>query len=251
VPVPEVRWDGGVRSLAAGQERADGPLVVLLPGLGALGYLVDTLAACGGWARSYLLDVPGFGHRPPRPCPPEVPAIAATVSRWLDLVDGDLPVVLVGHSTAAQAALHVAAERPDRVRALVAMGLTFPPEQRRFPPLARAALRDLPRENVGLVPAVLPYYLRGGADLVRMVRSGQQDRPEEVIEAVRCPTLLVRGVHDTFAHQEWIDRLTAAAPDGWSVTAPGAHTFPFGRGELTAELIARAAHRAGLTSGTA
>ncbi|OLF17200.1 alpha/beta fold hydrolase [Actinophytocola xanthii] len=243
----EVRWDGGVRSLTAGQERETCPLVVLLPGLGAMGYLVDTLAACGRWTSSFLLDVPGFGRRPPRPCPPEVPAIAATVAGWLDLVAGDRPVVLVGHSTAAQAALHVAVDRPGRVRALVLMGPTFPPEQRRFPPLARACLRDLPRENIGLVPAVLPYYLRGGVDLARMVRSAQRDRPEDVIPAVRCPTLLVRGVHDTFAHQEWLDRLTAAARDGWSVTAPGAHTFPFRRGELTGELIARAAHRAGLT----
>jgi pimeloyl-ACP methyl ester carboxylesterase len=245
--VPEVRWDGGVRSLTAGPERADGPLVVLLPGLGALGYLVDTLVACGRWARSCLLDVPGFGHRPPRTCSPEVSDIAATVSRWLDLAAEDRSVVLAGHSTAAQAALHVAVARPDRVRALVLLGPTFPPAQRRFLPLARACLGDLPRENLGLVPAVLPYYLRGGADLVRMVRSAQRDRPEDVITAVGCPTLLIRGVHDTFAPKEWVDHLTATAPDGWSVTAPGAHTFPFHRGELTAELLARAAHRAGLT----
>ncbi|QFZ20197.1 alpha/beta fold hydrolase [Saccharothrix syringae] len=246
-----VRWDGGTRSLEFGDPGADRhggePVVVVVPGLGALGYLVDALAGCAAWSRPFLLDVPGFGHRPPRPCAAEVPAVADAVVRWLDLVVGDRPVVLVGHSTGAQAALHVAALHPGRVGALVLMGPTFPPEQRRFPGLLRNYFRNSRREPPGLLPVTVPYYARGGPrELVRFVRSGQRDRPEQVITGVRCPTLLVRGEHDAFSPRDWVDRLTAAAPDGWSETAPGAHTFPYQHGGATSALIARAARRAGL-----
>jgi pimeloyl-ACP methyl ester carboxylesterase len=124
-----IRWDEvegrRVRSLEAGSGHRSDPPVVIVPGLGALGYLLDTLDGCGAWARSFLVDVPGFGHRPPRPCPPEIPAIARTVTAWITAVP-DAPVVLVGHSTGAQAALHAAVAVPDRVRTLVLIGLTFP-----------------------------------------------------------------------------------------------------------------------------
>ncbi|MFC6088005.1 alpha/beta fold hydrolase [Saccharothrix lopnurensis] len=242
-----VRWDGGVRSLEAGSGREDGPVVVLVPGLGALGYLTDAPAGCGGWARSFLLDLPGFGHRRPRPCAAEVRAVASAAARWLDLVVGDTPVVLVGHSTGAQAALHVAADHPDRVGALVLMGPTFPPEQRRFPALFRAHFRNSRREPPGLVPVTVPYYLRGGPrDLARFVRSAQHDRPEQVITGVRCPTLLVRGEHDAFSPRGWVERLAEAARDGWAETTAGAHTFPHQHGGATSALIARAARRAGM-----
>jgi pimeloyl-ACP methyl ester carboxylesterase len=105
------RWDEvsgrRVRSLEAGWEHTSGPLVVVVPGLGALGYLLDTLAGCAAWARSFLLDVPGFGRRGARACAADVQAVAETVSDWLEEVP-DGPVVLAGHSTGAQAAPHVA-----------------------------------------------------------------------------------------------------------------------------------------------
>ncbi|MGM1060413.1 alpha/beta fold hydrolase [Saccharothrix sp. Mg75] len=237
-----VRWNAGVRSLEKGG--GDGPAVVVVPGLGALGYLVDAVARCGERTRAALLDLPGFGHRPPRPCRPEVEAVAGAAARWLDAAAGDAPVVLVGHSTGAQAAVHVVAQRPDRVASLVLMGPTFPPEQRRFPGLARAYVRNSRREPPGLLPVTWPYYLRGGPRaLARFVRSAQRDRPEEVLAGVRCPVLLLRGEHDAFAPRGWVDRLTAAAPDGRSVTLPGAHTFPYERGAETAALIAEAAGR--------
>ncbi|MFI9008049.1 alpha/beta fold hydrolase [Actinosynnema sp. NPDC053489] len=246
-----VRRDGGVRSLEAGVDRAGSPVVVV-PGLGVLGHLVDTLVASGDRARSFLLDVPGFGHRPPRPCAPEVGAVADAVEGWLDLVLGDERVVLAGHSTGAQAALRVAARRPDRVGALVLMGPTFPPEQRRLPGLVRGCLADLCHEPPVLLPVAAPYYARGGVrGLSRFVRSAQRDEPEQVIRDVRCPTLLVRGERDAFAPRSWLDRLAAAAPDARQVVVPGAHVFQFRRGRLTADLIGEAARRAGLVPGEA
>ncbi|WP_189251788.1 alpha/beta fold hydrolase [Lentzea flava] len=239
------RWHqvagGQVRSLRAGRQHPDHPDVVLVPGLGALGYLVDTLAGCGAWARTHLLDVPGFGHRAARTCPAEVGAVADAVCRWVEEVVG-APVVLVGHSTGAQAALHVAAARPELVRSLVLLGPTFPPEQRAAKGLLRAYVRNSRREPAGLWPATVPDYLRGGpGEIARFIRSAQQDEPERIITEVGCPVLLARGEHDAFAPQPWVDRLADAAPDGRSRVVAGAHTFPFRRGGMTAQLIAGAA----------
>ncbi|PWK82144.1 pimeloyl-ACP methyl ester carboxylesterase [Lentzea atacamensis] len=236
------RWDEvagrKVRSLQAGLQHDGHVDVVLVPGLGALGYLVDTLAGCGAWARAHLLDVPGFGHRASRVCPAEIGAVADAVSGWVKEVVGG-PVVLVGHSTGAQAALHVAAAQPELVRSLVLLGPTFPPEQRAAKGLFRAYVRNSRHEPPGLWPATVPDYLRGGPKaLCRFVRSAQQDEPERVITEVSCPVLLARGEHDAFAPQPWVDRLTAAAPDGRSKEVAGAHTFPFRRGGMTAQLIA-------------
>ncbi|MDG9704644.1 alpha/beta fold hydrolase [Streptomyces sp. DH37] len=243
-----VRWDEAaghrVRSLYTGGNRPRGTQVVMIPGLGALGYLTDTLEGCGAWARSFLLDVPGFGHRQPRACPARIPALAEAVSAWLAAVPRE-PVVLVGHSTGAQIALRVAADHPGRVRSLVLMGPTFPPALRRVPGLLGALPRTLVHESAGEIGATVPYYVRGGMrELLRYVRSALHDAPERTISRVVCPTLVLRGEHDALAPEEWALRLAATAAHGRAETVPGAHNFPYGHGGLTAALIAEAArHR--------
>ncbi|WP_406601984.1 alpha/beta fold hydrolase [Lentzea kristufekii] len=173
-----------VRSLEAGWEHTSGPVVAVVPGLGALGYLKDTVDACAVWARTFLLDVPGFGRRGPQGCPPEVPAIAETVSAWLAQVAGG-PVVLAGHSAGAQAALHVAAAHPDRVSALVLLGPTFPPEQhvlsglvRLHPQLPPRATRSVPGDR-----ALLPARRPEGTRAVRPLRAARRTRARHH----RCP----------------------------------------------------------------
>jgi pimeloyl-ACP methyl ester carboxylesterase len=240
----EVRWDDvngrRVRSLHAGRGAANEPPVVLVPGLGALGYLIDTLHGCSAWTHAALLDVPGFGHQRPRSCAPVLPAIAALTAAWLRSAGGR-PVVLFGHSTGAQVALHAARAAPDRVAALILAGPTFPPSLRTAGPLTRAILQDLRHESPGLVPVNAPYFLRGGpTSLARFIRSGQHDRPERVIMSVACPVTVVRGERDPFCPADWAGELADSAPNGQLVTVPGAHAFPQGRGGLTAAVIAGA-----------
>ncbi|MFI9811482.1 alpha/beta hydrolase [Saccharothrix variisporea] len=151
------RWHDGVRSLTT---RSGSTRVVLVPGLDALGYLEDTLAACGAWSTAHLLDLPGFGHPGPLSCRPEVGAVADAVERWLDAVPGG-PTVVFGHSTGAQVALRVAARRPDLVDALVLGGPTFPPDQRTPLALAGPYVRTTRKEPTALTRVTLPYYLRG------------------------------------------------------------------------------------------
>ncbi|MEU7474636.1 alpha/beta fold hydrolase [Lentzea sp. NPDC042327] len=236
------RWDRvgdrEFRSLTAGHRVGDRPDVVLVPGLGALGYLADTLAGCGAFTRAHLLDVPGFGHRAARVCPAGIGAVARAVCDWVEEVVA-APVVLAGHSTGAQAALHAAAARPELVRSLVLLGPTFPPEQRGLGGLVSGFLRTLPHEPPSVVRGTVPDYLRAGpVEIARFVRSAQRDRPEEVVARVGCPVLVVRGEHDALSPVHWVERLAAAAPDGRAVVVPGAHAFLFHRGGMTAQLIA-------------
>jgi pimeloyl-ACP methyl ester carboxylesterase len=160
-----IRWDivdgRPVRSLEAGRADSISDPVVFVPGLGALGYLLDAFHGCSARSGAFLLDVPGFGHRSPRPCSPTLPDLVRVVTGWLRWVC-DRPVVLCGHSTGAQVALRAAVAAPERVSALVLAGPTFPPALRTWPALAGALLRDLPHEQLGQLPATLPYYRRAG-----------------------------------------------------------------------------------------
>ncbi|MEV4099440.1 alpha/beta hydrolase [Nonomuraea sp. NPDC049649] len=236
------RWDDAagrrVRSLEAGR---GGNTVVLLPGLGAVGYLKDTHAGCASWARTFLLDLPGFGHRPPRPCRAAVEDVAEVTAAWLDTVPGG-PVILAGHSSGAQSALLAAAARPARVRALVLLGPTFPPRHRTLRRVLLPFLRTVLHEPPGVLPATVPYYLRGGPRAVlRCLRTAQADAPEYLLGKIDCPVLIVRGARDHLCPRAWADSLAVIAPWGRSVTVPGAHAFPFQQGGLTAALIAEAA----------
>lgn len=220
------------------------PPVVLVPGLGALGYLVDALEGCGAWTRSFLLDVPGFGHRGPRAVhPPDVSSLAEAVRAWLDVVPR-APVVLAGHSTGAQIACRVAAARPERVRSLVLMSPVFPPAARRVTGLLRVLPGTVAHESPGEIRVTAPYFLRAGRDLHRYLRSALREAPERLVDRVACPVLVVRGEHDALSPQPWVSELAARAPRGRWVTVPGAHNFPYRRGGLTSALIAEAArHR--------
>ena len=212
-----MRWhlvDGRpVRSLTAG---AGGPAVVLVPGLGAVGYLLPMVRACAQWTTVHLLDLPGFGARVTARLPADLPAVSAVLGAWLDEVP-DAPVVLLGHSTGAQAALHAARARPERVRRVVLAGATFPPQSRRLAPLLRRVLATLPHEQPGEVPAVLPYYARGRGRVLDMLCSGLADAPSP--DGVPTP-LVLRGREDHLCPPEWARFLAAGGP---VVELPGGH----------------------------
>src|SRR4051794_41914923 len=85
-----------VRSLVSGSVRPGVPEVVLVPGLGAPGYLLRLLHACGGWTRCRLLDLPGFGSPRTADCPAELDALVPVAAASLD--GGAGPVLVAGHS---------------------------------------------------------------------------------------------------------------------------------------------------------
>jgi pimeloyl-ACP methyl ester carboxylesterase len=210
-----------VRSLAAGQRRAGVPPLVVVPGLGALGYLLPTVRACAGWTEVHLLDLPGFGHPVTAQEPADLASMATVTAGWLE--QRRSPVQLFGHSTGAQAALRAALLAPGRVAHLALGGATFAPEQRSLPPLLAALARTLPHERPAELPAVLPYYLRGlRGGLGQLLRSALADRPEDLVGQVACPLTILRGEHDHLCPRPWAQRLRTR---GRLLELPGGHNF--------------------------
>lgn len=103
----------------------NGPVVVLLHGLGASGRywrLVATRAA--GEFQLVCPDALGFGQSPrPRLAYTVADHVAALDATLDALALGPEPVMLAGHSTGALVALAWAAARPDRFRAVGAIAL--------------------------------------------------------------------------------------------------------------------------------
>lgn len=215
--------------------RDSAPLVVVVPGLGLTRY-VSRLAAQvrRAGAACEVLDLPGYGSPGPRVTAPDVLSVgrvaAARVAHAAATVR-PRRVVLLGHSTGAQAALAAAVEvqqSRDDV-AVVLAGPTFAPAQRTLPGLlARVPLayrHDAPWQ---LDPREL---LRAGPrDLLALVRSGQQDRPEDRVAQLRLPLVLTAGRHDAFAPRTWLDELAGRATSSPAVRVAvlgGSHNNPW------------------------
>ena len=212
-----------LRTLAAGHARPGLPPVLLIPGLGSVGYMVELLHAVGGWTDARLLDLPGFGRRETADLPADLDSLTATLVAALPAT----PAVLVGHSTGSQLATRAAVEAPDRVAGVVLVGPMFEPAARRPRNLLGRHLRTSLFEPPGQMRYTLPDYTRGGRRFAQYLRSALADRPEERISSVTVPLFASRGRHDHYASQEWVQWLADAAPRGRARTLPGAHNVPY------------------------
>jgi pimeloyl-ACP methyl ester carboxylesterase len=199
--------------------------IVFLPGLGAPGYLRSWVSRTGAWANAEVLDLPGWrGGRAIR-CEPTIEGIAeATIKRLEARPDG--PLVLVGHSTGAQAAALVAQRVPHILAGVVLAGPTFDPSMRGWPGLVGRALRTIPHETTGELAAVLPKYLRGGVvPVLNLLRDGVR-QGAEVYQPMRLPVLVLAGQHDYLAPPSWADRLARQIGAENAIVA-GGHNFCF------------------------
>jgi pimeloyl-ACP methyl ester carboxylesterase len=189
---------------------------------------------------SIAVDLPGFGSSP---APAEVwgsEDYARSIARMLDeggpeLADG--PVVVLGHSFGGRVAVHLAAARPDLVRAIVLTGAPVARSggQRRKPPLAYRLVRSARKAR--LVPeSVLesarkrhgsPDYL-AAQGIIRdvLVRTLAEDYAPQ-LAALDCPVELVWGDDDTEASLTVAQAIVRAVPGAVLEVCPGAgHLTP-------------------------
>jgi pimeloyl-ACP methyl ester carboxylesterase len=204
------------------------------------------ILALPGWARTHrdfegvlaglpavALDLPGFGASPPPPEPWTTSRYAEAIRPVLD--DLAPSVVVLGHSFGGRVALHLGAERPARLGALVLSGVPLvPPEPRRRPPVRYRVVRTLHRWHAvgdGRMEAARQRY--GSADyraatgvmrdvLVRTVG----ERYDAQLAALRCPVTFVWGDDDSAAPLA-PSQAAAADVNGEWVICPGAgHLTP-------------------------
>ncbi len=214
------------------------PYLVFVPGLGltaaAWGPTVRELARRGvGTDRMAVAPLPGYG-RPLGPDDSTEPKDAAR--RLLETsLRPEGEHLLVGHSSSCQIVAHAAVLAPDRVVGLVLVGPTNDPRAEAWPRLARRWIANAAHETPRQIPSVAPQYRRTQVQsMLRTMDTARHDRIDETLEAVRCPVLVVRGVDDRIAPEDWCRTL---AP---TVTLPtGAHMVPITDGELLAGEVLR------------
>lgn len=234
-----------VRSLSAGVP-AGLPDVVLLPGLGAPGYLVPWARQISSWTRVTVLDLPGWHGGSARSCPPTLEGVAQATVGWLDAADRR-DVLLVGHSTGAQAAVLVACGATDRLTGLVLAGPTFEPGGRSLSAATGRALTTIVREGRGVAEVTVPSYVHsGGLPLLRFVRSALLDRPEVAVHEVGVPVTVMTGRDDAFCPPAWGAELARRAGTVCHVLE-GGHTAQY-ENPLGADELLRGAARDGRTT---
>ena len=207
--------------------------------------------ALHGWARrgsdfaaslqgfSFIaLDLPGFGATPA----PTTAIGAAGYARAIEPVLGEFPdrVVLVGHSFGGRVAVHLAVNRPDRVKGLILTGvpLLLRPTKRKSPATFRVARWAA---RLGLIPASTMERLRrryGSADyraaegiMRQILVTAVNESYEEQLAQLALPVELLWGADDAEVPVGVAERaaalLTAAGSEVRFVVEPGVgHLLP-------------------------
>lgn len=143
--------------------KGNGPPVILVHGIAASLHdwtrLLPDLARAG--YRAYAPDLPGHGdsRKPSNPDQYHVEAILTRLIRWMDSLDLDQPVMLVGHSLGGYLSLLYANRNPDKVLGLALIDPLYSPDQlstilrlaRRRPALGAKTMRLVPEWLVNTV----------------------------------------------------------------------------------------------------
>ena len=82
--------------------------------------------ASSQWTRTSIVDLPGWRGGHAQACSPTLVEMAMALAHWLQATERR-DIVLLGHSTGAQAVLKTAQLIPESIRGLVIAGPTFDP----------------------------------------------------------------------------------------------------------------------------
>jgi pimeloyl-ACP methyl ester carboxylesterase len=196
---------------------------------------------------------------------------AAALARLVD-EQGHSPVVVVGHSAGARAALTLAADAPHHVRALVLLAPADGPaaitatDRLLAAPVLGPTLSWLGFRAAGLllrVPRVRQHLLTERAGLsvadakevARLVAHGtawrrftieqrqlviDAHRAQQELRNVHCPVVIVAGRHDRVADPDAVGELVRRLPESIVVTADAGHLIPFDEPDVVVDAVLRA-----------
>ena len=218
---------------------ADVTPLVLVHGLGVSSdYFARLQPLLAGRRPVYAVDLPGFGRTTRPRTILDGAGLAGALRDWLEAA-GLARVHLLGHSQGGQIVVEFARSWPVRVARLILAGTTIgrhgPGPVGRFFDL----LRDVPREDLTLLPVVLPAYLRAGVPrIARTEALVNDDATDAALARLRLPTLIVRGDRDCVVDASAMHKLLAAAPHARYVEIPGAaHALHWSHAPALAGLV--------------
>lgn len=196
---------------------------MLIHGIGVshryLARLHDVLATS---ARTYSIDLPGFGGTPKPDRQLSVEDYAGFIVEALES-QGVESYILVGHSMGVQFAVQVALQQPERARQLVLMGPVVDSRHRTVWQQGLALFRDgLLFESPSSNWVVFSDYLRCGVSWYLTELPVMMTYPtEKRLVGVKAPVLILRGSRDPVAGREWALKLTRTASRGRLVEIAG------------------------------
>lgn len=179
--------DSVVNSVRAGA----GAPVILVHGLAASLHDWDALLpelTARGYA-GYALDLLGHGEsaKPPKIDQYTGDSVFAHMRDWIDSLELEEPVILIGHSLGGYMVLQFAAKYPERVRALVLVNPFYTQDQ--LPPMLRFLLRR-PLLNSAVISST-PYWLfRLFVDVTSLQFGNSNEKFHTLPESVRTQTAL-------------------------------------------------------------
>lgn len=217
--------EGRIRTRVLGERRPGVPPVVVVQGMAVSDYLLPACAVLGEWTQVHLLDLPGYAGsgQPTRWL--DVRGYGEAVAHWLE-ASGIERSVVVGHSSGTQVAAWTGVLCQDRVAAVGLASPTVDPKARSLAKLLLYWRLDARSPSPGLELNHVPEWKRAGPRAIaHLVRVHLADPLEEQVARLAMPVLALRAEHDRLTTDDWLDSLTAVAPDADWVKLPGAHAF--------------------------
>jgi 2-hydroxy-6-oxonona-2,4-dienedioate hydrolase len=232
---------GGLRihfKFARATARAETKLV-LVHGLGlSYRYMMPTAQALMAEYAVYVPDLPGFGDSEKPRKILDINALADSLGAWLEHMQFQGRVALLGNSLACQI-IAAALDRHPRVAcAAILQGPTTPPDERNiFWQLVRWR-QNLRNDPDDMKVISRDDYLKCGRLRVwGTFFHGLQDHLEDRLPRIRQPVLVVRGEIDPICHEQWAIDVARRLPHGRLVQLPHvAHTLVFTAPEPLAQV---------------
>jgi pimeloyl-ACP methyl ester carboxylesterase len=215
--------DGGFPMLDHRSGPADGTPFVLVHGIGVgLSYFRHLARLVAEHGPVHVVELPGFGRAPKPAHVLSVEEHATPVVALLESIGR--PAVLIGQSMGCQVALEAALRVPDLVERLVAIGPVTDPGERSAVMQGIRLVQDVLGETPATNAAVFSEYVRcGPRRYLATLPSMLAYDTDAAAEAVRVPTMILRGSRDPICRRPWARRLAARLAVGALIEVPGGH----------------------------